>query len=485
MSTVAISLDPSVSYPESGAANSGFAPRESFPEAPLEGTGDSAVYALVRRALHESGADEARFGTPGWNPLGEHIAPGEKVFVLPNFVAHSRAGQERDEFLAKCTHASVLRPLLDYVFLANRDWNKIGFGNAAIQSSDYELSARETGAQELRDFYRERTRADLGPHDLRGVVTRWTRYGALLDKKETDEEWAEVDLGRDSLLDELFQDRPAHVRVGDYDPRDTESFHGKGRHVYVVNRRVLEAGVLISCPKLKTHQKVGITCAIKGTVGAIAQKECLAHHRAGGPSQGGDEFNRSGALPALASGITDRAAMMGSGPVANATRITGKLLYRALRLGAGNVVGGAWHGNDTAWRMAVDIARVLRFARLDGTLADTPQRKHLALIDGIVAGENEGPLLPQPRKIGAVLWSDDIVAADHACALLMGFDPEQISLVRRSWDLKKFPLTDGSREQLRLLLGGSEVSAEALGQKLDSPFVAPKGWRGCIERKHN
>lgn len=43
----------------------------------------------------------------------------------------------------------------------------------------------------------------------------------------------------------------------------------------------MDADVIVHVPKLKTHEKVGITCALKGVVGS---KECLAHYRAGGPA---------------------------------------------------------------------------------------------------------------------------------------------------------------------------------------------------------
>jgi uncharacterized protein (DUF362 family) len=481
MSIVSLAIDSSLQYPPDGD----FSPHQTFPENPFAevGTTPNGVYALVRQCLHQAGADAAHFDTAQWNPLGDWIEPGQRVFVLPNFVAHQRPEQSRDDFLAKCTHASVLRPLLDYIYLANRDWSRIGFGNAPIQSCDYARLAQELGTTALVDFYQKQTGARLGPHDLRGVITKWTRYGALLERHDTDEEQVEVDLGADSWLDELFQkDSRVAVRVGDYDPRETDSYHARGRHVYVLNRRVLEADVLISAPTLKTHQKVGITCAIKGTVGAIAKKECLAHHRPGGPGHGGDEFAQSTLMHRFASQLTDKAAAAGNDIFSNGMRVAGKVLYRALRQGSSGIVGGAWYGNDTAWRMALDIARILRFARVDGTLAATPQRRHLALVDGIMAGEDEGPLTPKARPLGAVLFSPDICAADEACARLMGFDPQHLAIVRHAWEQMRYPLTEEKAEDTQYKVNGAPLSGEELLKYLPTPFVPPKGWVGKMER---
>lgn len=49
--------------------------------------------------------------------------------------------------------------------------------------------------------------------------------------------------------------------------------------------------------------------------------------------------------------------------------------------------GGNWHGNDSAWRMAVDLAAIFCFADAEGRLRDRPARRMLCIVDGIVAGE--------------------------------------------------------------------------------------------------
>ena len=169
----------------------------------------------------------------------------------------------------------------------------------------------KTPVQQISHVSIERTDTPTLDHMiLRLLVARWTRFGALIETRIGDPcEAVEVNLGDDSLLDPLFrhQKRRPRVRVGDYPPGQTEAYHDTGRHIYVVNRRVLEADVIVSMPKLKTHQKVGITCALKGTVGTIARKECLAHHRMGGPEQGGDDRPLRGTpIHLLASNFADQ-----------------------------------------------------------------------------------------------------------------------------------------------------------------------------------
>jgi hypothetical protein len=219
-----------------------------------------------------------------------------------------------ERFEAKCTHGSVLCPVLDYAMVAAGKPELVSFGSAPIQACDFSRVTEETGARAVAEFYRGRGYAEIGPHDLRLLVSRWSRFGALLKTEVGDPtEAVEVDLGRSSLLDEFFvaTGGKCQVRVGDYAPAETMSFHGPGRHVYVLNRRVLQADVIISVPKLKTHEKVGLTCALKGTVGTIARKECLAHHRLGAPGRGGDEYPRETLLRDLASYLNDRTSGRG------------------------------------------------------------------------------------------------------------------------------------------------------------------------------
>ena len=262
------------------SAESGFSPETRYPEYPFADLAGSKnpVYCAVRDVLRQQGLDAANFGTPQWNPLGEYVRPGARVFVLPNFVFHMRPSESRARFDAKCTHGSVLRALLDYVFIAAGPSARVSLGNASLQSCDWSRVTRDTGATAICSFYE---RHGLKPHlcDLRGLVRQEDVLGrsASIERRDADRDFR-FDLGTESLLSGLDPGGP-HYRVAGYDPAATASYHEKNHHIYVLNREIAEADVLISVPKLKTHEKVGITCALKGLVGTISQKECLAHHR--------------------------------------------------------------------------------------------------------------------------------------------------------------------------------------------------------------
>ena len=78
------------------------------------------VYEAVEAMFRGLGLDRARAGTPEWNPLGDLIAPGDRVIVKPNLVS-SRNMHEKitgQKLAASSTHGSLLRPILDYALRA-------------------------------------------------------------------------------------------------------------------------------------------------------------------------------------------------------------------------------------------------------------------------------------------------------------------------------------------------------------------------------
>ncbi len=472
--------NPAIEYPPAGC----HAPAAAYPESPFRdrAPGANPVYEIVRNCLRAAGGDPSRYGSPSWSPFRKWIKPGNRVFILPNLVMHRRQGEPISTFVGKCTHGSLLRPVIDYAVLATGSPANVSFGNAPLQSCDYCRVNSESGTAAVAAFYR-RMGFEVGPFDLRLLISKWTRYGALLSTEQRDPSGAVlIDLGGASLLEPLYRDGAVPTfAVGDYPVSETMRYHSPGRHVYAVHRRVLEADVIISIPKLKTHQKVGITCALKGNVGAIARKECLAHYRPGG-SGAGDEFPRSTPLRETISWARRRADESGCGFGANGLRVAGKALERLLRLGPGGIRGGAWHGNDTAWRMTLDIARILRYAQLNGTLSETPIRQHLVLVDGIVGGEAEGPLRPEPRRAGVVVFGDDICAVDAACAHVMGFNPEALPLVWNSFRAMPFALTSAVLPNLKYTMNGVEVSPAQIRERFRPAFSPPKGWMPLLPR---
>jgi uncharacterized protein (DUF362 family) len=465
-----------VEYP---APDDAFSPDEAYPEyrQGQVATDPNPVYRALRTLFADAELDPDRIGSPGWNPLGALIPEGARVFVLCNFVYHRRPSESENDFQAKCIHGSVLRALIDYALLATGLEGRVLFGNAPLQSCDWAAVQRETGASTVARFYRERG-LPVEARDLRLRVTQRGAAGGVRQVEARDPGSAvEIDLGAASMLERQGQRAPRY-RVSDYDPDRTEAFHNEGSHRYLMHRDVLESDVVISLSKLKTHEKVGITCGLKGFVGAVGHKDCLAHHRFGSPRVGGDEYPDRFAFLQPLSSLHDWVYRRGSGgPLQRVATSTDRVLRTLVRR-SGAVTTGAWHGNDTAWRMSHDLARILRYADARGVLCASPQRRHLSLVDGIVAGEGEGPLDPRPANAGALIFGEDVACVDRIASRLMGFDPCRIPLVREAFAADDRPISDCREgDEITCWLNGEQVPEGEIAPAVGRPFLPPSGWR--------
>ena len=127
------------------------------------------------------------------------------------------------------------------------------------------------------------------------------------------------------------------------------------RSIYAA-RLALEADIIITLPKLKTHSNTWYTGAVKNMFGAVATKTRKQAHR-----------------------------------LSTLERFSGSL---------------------------VDIYSVF-----------TPQ---LAIMDGVIGMEGEGPRHGKPRQAGLILASRDPVALDAAASRIIGFDPLEIVTTREA-----------------------------------------------------
>lgn len=478
--TVTVLSKAGVAYPSGEYC---FSPDERYPEYPFSHISPkpNAIYRMVRTVLRDAGLDMARYGTPQWNPLGEWIRRGQKVFCLVNFVTSRRPWQRQADVCGMLTHGSVIRPILDYLLIATGRPDLVSFGNAPVQGAHLPTIMLDTGAGAIQNFYIQQTGCDPGPRDLRLYISNVSVFGYMRNSASSDmDDDVTFDLGRASLLDGLPDGAFSRFRIADYGASANQLFHDRSRHLYRVHKAAIEADVLFHIPKLKVHGKVGLTCALKGAVGAISRKECLAHHQTGSPSEGGDEFPKTTLLTrayrALGERRLDKISMFQNG-IRTAHTNLGRILDHLFKMD----IKGHWYGNNTAWRMALDINQCLLYGKPDGSLSKKPTRKMVSLVDGIIGGEGNGPIHVTGRPAGVLLLSEDICAGDAVAALTISFDPNRIPLIRESFCLSPRPLTQTKLDNLNVRVNGALVHSSELADVLDLRFQPPRGWRGKIE----
>lgn len=472
---------PGAVYPPAGP----FHPGAAYPEYPFgaEHVGPANdAYALVREALRDLQMDAARFGTPEWNPLGDFLRPGARVVIKPNLVLdrHPAGGDPT----CLVTHGAVARAVLDYVSLALGGAGEVVIGDAPLQGTDFGAAARAAGLPAVLDFYRAHAGVTLRLVDFRQVHAVKDAAGNIRAWREVPGDpagYAVFDLGDESLLRPLVGPG-VRFRVAKYRARDTARYHGSHSHRYVIARSLLLADGVINLPKMKTHCKAGVTLALKNFVGAVGRKQCLAHHRQGGPRRGGDEYPENSRLKDASAWLGDR--LQGSAPpLRQLLELGWRVSLRLLRARGVPLLGdGSWHGNDTVWRMTLDLNRILRYGAADGTMHETPRRAILSLVDGLVAGEGEGPLEAAPRAAGLVIAGLNPVAVDLAGAAAMGFDYRRIPLLRGALAAMRWPLWAGGAEAVSLCLNRQTLTLDALASAPPAgAFLPAAGWREHLQ----
>ncbi|MGH9370062.1 MAG: DUF362 domain-containing protein, partial [Vicinamibacterales bacterium] len=237
------------------------------------------------------------------------IPDGAKVVVKPNWVLHENQGPWGMDPLL--THASVIRAVVEQVLRAKP--GSVILGDAPIQSCDFDRLLAETGIGEWASGLAAADTRFAGVQDFRRTKCVF-RNGVRLAQEDLVplDQFVLFDLGTDSLLEPVTTSR-ASFRVTQYDPAKLARCHLPGRHQYLIARAILDADVVVNLPKLKTHKKAGVTCALKNLIGINGNKEYLPHHRIGGSESGGDCYPGASRVKRALEFAHDRQNSTGSG----------------------------------------------------------------------------------------------------------------------------------------------------------------------------
>jgi uncharacterized protein (DUF362 family) len=422
-----------------------FAPDTQYPELlfKADSTSPNPSYRSVRELLQILGYDGEHFGTAHWNPLGWLIRPGETVFLKPNMIAHKHTDNDDWEYVI--THGSALRAVVDYVYIALKGTGRIVIGDAPQTDSKFDKIIAEMGLPEIKALYAREKNFAIDIVDLRHEhwIDKDGIYVDTVPLPGDPQGTIAVDLGRDSLFSEIDGQGKRYYGAY-YDVEETNSHHRDGKHQYCISRSPIAADVFISVPKLKTHKKCGLTVNLKGLVGINGNKNWLPHYIFGAPETGGDQFPRASNRGALENWLVVNAKKLlleRNRPVQYLARKSKKLGYKLFGRNENVVRSGNWHGNDTVWRMSLDLNRILLYANPDATMRPAGQpKRYFSIVDGHYAMEGNGPVAGTLRKTGMMLGGPNPVAVDAACAAVMGFDYRKLPIIARAFDDHRYPL---------------------------------------------
>ena len=419
---------------------------------------------LLRTAVRQA------LGTLGIS-WAEFVRPGERVLLKPNFIrqAHTQRPNEWEQII---THGTLIAAVTMEAAAAMDGHGTITIADAPQTDSDFEKICGRAEIPKLRDkLAREFPDLRFEVLDLRREAWR-TERGVIVERRKLPEDprgYTLVNLADKSC----FHGKSGRFYGADYDTAFTAAHHSDGTHEYLLSRSVMDADVFINLPKLKTHKKVGVTLSLKNLVGINGDKNYLPHFCIGTPDEGGDEFPHSDAATKIQSRAINafKAAARRTGA---ATKLWAPVAKRvgSKVFGDTNTVvrSGNWYGNDTTWRMVLDLNKALLHFDGEGKPRENPLR-YLSIIDGIVAGDGNGPMEADAKPCGVLIAGTNPVAVDIVGARIMGFDWQKIPMLREAFEITDLKLADFSPNEIEVLPELGEVFH----------FKPHFGWKDHIE----
>ena len=135
-----------------------FHPDTAYPEYPFPSDlslTPSPAYECMRNIFHLLRLDPEHFETPHWNPLGELISPGDHVLLKPNLIRESHLVRH-EEWEQIITHPSLIRAVLDYVFIALKRSGFVTIADGPQTDSRFEEIKHRIQLESIVDFYRRK-----------------------------------------------------------------------------------------------------------------------------------------------------------------------------------------------------------------------------------------------------------------------------------------------------------------------------------------
>jgi uncharacterized protein (DUF362 family) len=469
-----------------------FHPPQKYPEYPFDDIDPTnTVYRAVRDLFQQLGLDQEHYGTAQWNPLKELIYPGDTVVIKPNLVLDTHSDGE--DIYSVITHPSILRAITDYCVIALKGKGSLSIADTPIGHCDFVHLLHLTQLESITEFYKKKSGFEIGIYDLRKMMYplnefQFNECNSNVPLNGDPKGYTLVDLGSLSQLASIPE--PGKFQGTDYNRGETIKHHRDNRHEYLIPNTILQADVIISVPKLKVHKKAGVTLNLKNMVGISGDKNYLPHFQLGSPKTGGDEIpdNLSFRLRLqlrLLRFASDYFLSRHSVVLDKFVKVAATVIQRAStnfftdldrKISPGN-----WYFNDTIWRVLIDLNRILLYADKHGTLHPERQRKYFSVIDGIIGGEQEGPLRPTPKPCGILVGGFDPFLVDITAARLMGFDYHKMPQYKNIPTLDSYKISDFTADDVEVITNAPEFSrifTDTSNRFFD--FKPPSGWRGYL-----
>ncbi len=412
------------------------------------------------------------------------VVPGDRVVLKPNWVKeHDERTPGPGAWEHVVTHPVVIEAVIRWVASRLAGQGSITICDAPQTDSSFAHLRRYCSLDAMVDRCRlEFPGVRLDLLDLRPEEWRAVDGVTVSTAKLPGDPLGSTHVHLDGASELVGYHGCGRLYGASYDMAETNARHTGTHHEYLLCRTPMDADVLINLPKLKTHKKTGVTGALKNLVGINANKNWLPHHTEGTPATGGDQFPASTVKNRLEHSWMGAAkrSLKGS-PGLSRLFVPVKKVGRMLFGDTGSVVrSGNWHGNDTCWRMVLDLNKCLFAYDGSGRPRSRPLR-YLAVVDGIVGGEGNGPMAPDAKACGVVVAGTHPVAVDAVAATLMGFDWRRLPLLAKAYTMREMSFVPFGPDDIVVASNRPEWSGPVDAIEDTFHFRPHFGWRGAVE----
>lgn len=390
----------------------------------------------------------------------------KKIFIKPNWVYHNI---KSDDDICLRTNDSILFCVLEVIL--EQKPSSVIVADAPVNVCDWEKILTKKFINRMNKLT-NKYKIPIKIMDLRRSTFSPNKNIVKKDNNPISE-YIIFDVGKKSFLEPISKIKKSGFRVTNYNPDKLNESHNLGIHKYCITKTLFDCNLFISIPKIKTHEKTGITGALKNLVGLNGDKDFLPHHRFGGVTFGGDCYPGMNIIRLLSEIFRDTANKRQGQKSYKYWIYISDLLWFLSRPRPIHQISAAWYGNDTTWRMVMDLYLIAIYGKKDGTLSNKPQRTIFSLCDGIIGGQGNGPLHPEPLPLGFLSFSNNSVLNDICMARLLGFNINKIPLIIHAKNY--FILYNNI-----ITMDGKKIQEQDL-LKYSIKTKLPIGWQGYLE----
>lgn len=440
-------------------------------------------FEVIVKSIDEYAPDKIEGLLP--DELFSVINPGNNIVLKPNWVRQSHQSRENDwEYII--THPAIITAVMKKVVEKLKGKGCIQILDGPETPSSFTAIMSRYPVKEWK-FLCESNGISFQIIDLRD--DEWIVEGNVITKRDKLNSdplgKTEINLKQKS---EFYGHKKSKMGYygADYNIKETNNAHDGFNNIYRISKSVLAADVFINLPKLKTHKKSGITCCLKNLVGVNTYKNYLPHYSIGSPAEDGDQFPEQSLKHALESKLLYFAKQYillnpFVAKIVSPLYKPGKFVF-----GETNTVirSGNWHGNDTLWRMVLDLNKIVLYSDHNGTLKQDSYsncNKYIAVVDAILCGEKNGPKSPEPKQLGYLICGSNPVAIDATAASLMGFSPLKIPIIERAFRIINYKIVDFLYDDIIIRIDDKNFPLHTLTKEFKKDFEPHFGWKNIKE----